>query len=351
MNQIEIVARSQQQALEKAAEKLGAPLEDLDVIEEYEPDAKDLALLVEEEGGTPQEGDAGLYVIRVSMGSAIEGVQEWMDGFLERFKPGTSCEVIAEQDGLTVMIDAEDASIFIGRQGQTLHALQHVISRALGQAVPNCPTIMVDVGQYREKRLDQLERVAKNAAEKALRTKRNVELRPMPSEDRKYVHNCLKSFQGVTTSSHGRDPDRYIVIEVPGGEGRKPGRATDSQSPGNRRRGGRGGRGRNRGGGEGNRQGERQQGRQRQQQQSQPKPPVFQPDPENDAPPEERHWEGSQPKGPLRKKTLEEIMSTHLGGIGSLENEKRLVQGSSADAGEAPNSAFDPTHRLADELE
>ncbi len=338
MNQIEVVARSQEQAIRKAAEKLGAGEEDLHVIEEYEPDDKDLEQLAEEEGDNPGEGDAGLYVIRVSMGKIIEAAQEWMDGFLERFKPGCSCEVLVEHGGLTVIIEADDASIFIGRQGQTLHALQHVLSRALTQAVPNCPPVMVDVGQYREKRLEQLTKIAKNAADKARRTKRNVELRPMPSEDRKFVHNFLKNYEGLTTSSHGRDPERFVVIEVPGGEGRKPSRSNGSGSGGGRRGKRRGGR--ERGGGR----------RGNEQPRKQPKP--FKPDPENDAPPEEYHWEGSQPKGPARKKSLEEVISGPLGGVGSLENEKHIVSG-----GEAHNetgdeeSRFDPNQRLADELE
>ncbi len=268
MSQIEIVARSEAQALEKAALALKLSVDDIHVIEEYEPDELDIENLDKEEANNPTlktvEGEATLYIVKVSQKKLIEEIRTWVQGMVELFQPGSTCTVKPRGEGFLAIIEAEDPSIFIGKQGQTLQALQHVVSRVLPTKLENCPPVHLDVGDYRDKRLAQLERIAENSVQRALRTRRNVELRPMSSQDRKYIHNYLKNYPEITTQSFGNEPHRYLVIEVPGGQrqrgggggGRRGGGKPNQRGSGGRQGGGN----RQRGGGGGNKDHQRSSG-------------------------------------------------------------------------------------------
>lgn len=225
MKQVEIIARSEEQALQKASLQLETPVEDLVIVEEYDPDQIDLDELAKEEAELPEEersaGEPVLYVVQISQGTVIEPIQEWIQGLVERFQPGATCEVIAERGELLAVIDGPDPSIFIGRQGHTLAALQHIVTRVVPHLVDeDCPPVNLDVGDYRDRRLKILERIADGAARRAQKTRRSVALKPMPSTDRKFVHNFLKTVSGISTVSQGREPRRYVIIEPAGGQGR-----------------------------------------------------------------------------------------------------------------------------------
>lgn len=235
MKQIEVLARSEEQAIQKAAERLQLPEEDLHIIEEYDPDDKDLAQLEQEEEGIPEEqrqGEPVLYIIQVSLSRTIAAIREWTDGMLAHFQVDAHCTVKPGSGGLRVVIEADDPSIFIGKQGHTLAAFQHVLTRVGPLLVPDCPQLFLDVGDYRDRKGHQLERIARQAVQRALRSRKSVALPPMPSTDRKYIHNYLKNRTDISTSSHGAEPKRHVTVEPVGGGG------------GNRRGGGSGKRGR-----------------------------------------------------------------------------------------------------------
>ncbi|MCB2156967.1 hypothetical protein KQI84_18980 [bacterium] len=262
MRQVEVIARSEAGALEKASAKLEETLENLEIIEEYEPDELDLEQLTKDEDGLPEEdrqGEPVLYVVRAGISRFIERTREVVTGMVNRFQPGSTCEVFVEEGSIIARIDAPEPSIFIGRGGGTLDSMQHVITRILTKSEDDFPQVFLDVGDYREKKLERLEDIAEQAARRALKTRRNVRLRPMPSQDRKFIHNYLKSRQGISTSSHGREPKRFIEIEVAGGSrDSRGGRGRGGRSGGGRD-GGRGGDRRRGGGDSGNNQQRREQ--------------------------------------------------------------------------------------------
>lgn len=238
MKQVEVVARSQEQALEKAAKQLEMEVDDLDVLEEYEPDEIDLEDLAKDEEGLTEEekqGEPVLYVVQASARGFIEKTQGWISDFISRFQPGSSCEIVAENGQLRVIIEPTEASILIGKQGQTLEALQHIVWRVMSRMVEDCPQIVLDVGDYRAEKISRLEGYAMGAARRALRTGRDVPLRPMGSQDRKFVHNLLKDMEGIRTQSQGREPRRYLVIEVEGRRGGGKGRRRGGGGQGRRR--------------------------------------------------------------------------------------------------------------------
>lgn len=105
------------------------------------------------------------------------------------------------EDGLLLDVKAEDAGRLIGRQGQTLGALQYLVNRLLIRQDPSAPKVMVDVAGYRAEARDALVKKAKEAAEKVRRWGDIVELEPMSPFDRRIVHNAIKDDPDIETHS------------------------------------------------------------------------------------------------------------------------------------------------------
>lgn len=253
------MGRSQQEALEKAAAKGNIPAAELELIEEYEPDEKDLAEFATENGlaAPPSPEEVTLYVYRVAMAWYVRTAEEWTNGMIARFAPGSSARAVKFRNLIIVHLEVPETSILIGKKGATLDALQHVVVRALVTKDEKFPDVMLDVEGYREKKLQRLEREAKRAADKAIRSGRRVPLAPMSPAERKFIHKMLMDAGGVRTESKGADDRRHIVIEPlnprpqrsGGGPGERSGHG-GGHGGGNRGRGGPGGGGGgNRGGG------------------------------------------------------------------------------------------------------
>lgn len=111
-----------------------------------------------------------------------------------------------------VNIHGDDLSILIGRQAETLNALQYIasliISKEIGQSIP----LVVDVEGYRSRRENQLRQLARRMADQAIKSGRRQILEPMPASDRRVIHIELKNNPEVTTESVGEEPHRKITI-------------------------------------------------------------------------------------------------------------------------------------------
>jgi spoIIIJ-associated protein len=124
------------------------------------------------------------------------------------------------KDGQVVLnvVGGEDSSIVIGRKGQTLEALQTLVSRITACRFPevagNRLRILIDVAGYRERRRQNLVDMASRAAEEVLETGEPVALSPLNSYERYLVHSSLKDEPGVTTSSVGEGAMKQIVISL-----------------------------------------------------------------------------------------------------------------------------------------
>lgn len=103
-------------------------------------------------------------------------------------------------------IESPDASRLIGREGQTLEALQLLLRRMTVRGVPGAPRITLDVGDYRRRHLKQLRLTAKDAADVVRHTGRPVTLDPMPSPERRIIHQVLRDAEDVETVS--QKPER-----------------------------------------------------------------------------------------------------------------------------------------------
>jgi spoIIIJ-associated protein len=110
-------------------------------------------------------------------------------------------------------IHTENAGLMIGKHGRILNALQSLAQVLLYQNAKTKFTVIVNVGDYRERREASLKNVAERTAEKVIRTNLPVFLEPMPAFERKQIHFYLSKNKRVTTHSEGNEPHRYLVIE------------------------------------------------------------------------------------------------------------------------------------------
>lgn len=122
-------------------------------------------------------------------------------------------DVVMEGDTLTVKLAAENIGIVIGRRGETLDALQYLLGLVVNKSSERFIRVVLDVGNYREKREETLVKLAKRLAEKVLKTRKNMTLEPMNPYERRIIHATLQNFKSVETYSIGDEPNRKVVIK------------------------------------------------------------------------------------------------------------------------------------------
>jgi spoIIIJ-associated protein len=125
-------------------------------------------------------------------------------------------DIDLEEDGgvVTVTVHGPDLGLLIGKHGQTIDAIQYLANAIQHRREQQPLEVVVDAEGYRKRRERTLHDVAQRAAADALRSGKPVELEPMTSVERKIVHTKVQSMGGLTTSSEGVEPNRYVVVRA-----------------------------------------------------------------------------------------------------------------------------------------
>ena len=127
---------------------------------------------------------------------------------------GVSTEYNAEEKELNVNLTGEDMGILIGKRGQTLDSLQYLVSLVVNKETEGYLRVKLDTENYRERRKETLETLAKNISYKVKRTKHPVSLEPMNPYERRIIHSALQNDKYVTTHSEGEEPFRHVVVTL-----------------------------------------------------------------------------------------------------------------------------------------
>lgn len=122
-------------------------------------------------------------------------------------------EFTKEGDQTVVHLQTVKQGLLIGKHGKTLNALQYLAQVFVHRLTKSKLAIVLNVGDYREKRQDILQRLAQRTAEKVERTNRPIFLEPMPAFERKQIHAALSKNKAIQTHSEGEEPYRYLVVE------------------------------------------------------------------------------------------------------------------------------------------
>ncbi len=142
--------------------------------------------------------DTGAAAIRAILGSL------GIEGDIDEYE-GDEGEIILD-------ITGDDLAVLIGRHGRTLDALQVLVSTITNRKLDTRYPLVVDVSGYRHRRRMKLEEIARGAAERAVRQRRAVQLRPMSSFERRVIHVVLRDDRRVQTESEGAEPRRMVVV-------------------------------------------------------------------------------------------------------------------------------------------
>lgn len=115
---------------------------------------------------------------------------------------------------LNIDLSGDEMGILIGKRGQTLDSLQYLVSLVVNKGSEEYIRVKVDTEDYRKRRKETLENLAKNIAYKVKRTKHSVSLEPMNPYERRIIHSALQNDKYVTTHSEGDEPFRRVVVTL-----------------------------------------------------------------------------------------------------------------------------------------
>jgi len=121
---------------------------------------------------------------------------------------------IDEDGSLSIDMEGENMGILIGKRGQTLDSLQYLTNRVANKMQEGYVRVKLDTENYRQRRKETLENLAKNIAHKVKRTKKSVSLEPMNPYERRIIHSALQSDKYVSTHSEGEEPYRRVVVTL-----------------------------------------------------------------------------------------------------------------------------------------
>lgn len=171
-----------------------------------------------------EKGSAGILgigkksaVIRAwKIGGPDVEVQKFLKDMFAAMQMEVEVELKEDKENHTMDIDlrGNDMGILIGKRGQTLDSIQYLVSLVANKQSEDYIRVKVDTENYRKRRKDTLENLAKNIAYKVKRTKRNVSLEPMNPYERRVIHSALQNDRYVTTHSEGDEPFRHVVVAL-----------------------------------------------------------------------------------------------------------------------------------------
>ena len=203
MEFIEISAKTVNDAITEACQKLTVTSDKL----EYE---------VVEEGSSGFLGIGSKpAVIKARVKSSVEDTaKDFLKDVFEAMNLAVVVNVKYDEANNSMDIDlsGDEMGVLIGKRGQTLDSLQYLVSLVVNKNVDNYIRVKVDTENYRQRRKETLENLAKNIAYKVKRTKRPVSLEPMNPYERRIIHSALQNDKYVTTHSEGDEPFRHVVV-------------------------------------------------------------------------------------------------------------------------------------------
>ena len=160
--------------------------------------------------------DAIIKVVISTEEDPKQVAKEFLDGVFEamQLEVNISMEFNEEDDTLLIDLAGPEMGVLIGKRGQTLDSLQYLTNLAVNRSSEKYTRVKIDTEDYRRRRKETLENLAKNMASKVKRTKKAVTLEAMNPYERRIIHSALQNDNNVTTHSEGEEPYRYVVITL-----------------------------------------------------------------------------------------------------------------------------------------
>lgn len=148
----------------------------------------------------------------------VEDVALYLKDYLKELLQNMNIECTFEskirEEQITIKMFSNKNAILIGKNGQTLKALQNILRQVIYKEIEVYPYIILDVECYKEKQEKRLERLAHQIAKEVRQTGVEIAMDNMNSYERRIVHNTLSKYTNLTTNSEGEEPNRHIVVKL-----------------------------------------------------------------------------------------------------------------------------------------
>jgi len=205
MKSIEIIGKNIEEALNNALEQLKVSRDMVDV-EILQKESKGLFNLF---GSKPAK-------IRVTVNhSYLDTATQFLKNILDNMKIDAEIEIVEEKGIVKANISGTDMRNIIGYRGETLDALQYLLSLVVNKNHDiSYKRVVLDTENYRDKREETLKRVADKTAYKVIKSRRPYKLEPMNPYERRIIHAALQGKKEICTYSEGEEPYRRIVIDI-----------------------------------------------------------------------------------------------------------------------------------------
>lgn len=190
--------KTKEEALEKATKELN--------IEE-----KNLIVNILEEKNTLLKKNVKIEVITYN--DIIDSIKEHLQEITKLMGITTNFEVRRRDDNITIKLFSNHNAVLIGKNGTTIEALQTIIRQIIHNETKNFVPIILDVENYKDKKIKNLEYLAKKVAREVAKTKVATKLDSMNSYERRIVHSLLSEDKYVYTESIGEEPNRCVIIK------------------------------------------------------------------------------------------------------------------------------------------
>lgn len=172
-----------------------------------------------------EEGSAGFLGIGskaavIKAAVKEESVEDSAKTFLNEVFGAMNMTVVIDtafdetENTLDINLSGDEMGVLIGKRGATLDSLQYLVSLVVNKGREDYIRVKVDTENYRERRKETLENLAKNVAFKVKKTRRALSLEPMNPYERRIIHAALQNDKYVTTHSEGEEPNRKVVISL-----------------------------------------------------------------------------------------------------------------------------------------
>ena len=205
MEFIEVSAKTVADAITEACQKLEVTSDKLEYV-------------VVEEGSSGFLGiGSKSAIIKAKIKSSIADIaKDFLKDVFAAMNMVVAVDVKYDEDNknLDVDLSGDEMGILIGKRGQTLDSIQYLLSHVVNKESEEYIRVKVDTEDYRKRRKETLENLAKNIAYKVKRTKRPVSLEPMNPYERRIIHSALQNDKYVTTHSEGEEPFRRVVVTL-----------------------------------------------------------------------------------------------------------------------------------------
>lgn len=141
-------------------------------------------------------------------------LEQFFSEFISKLPEGTTYQIETTSNYIHVDINSGNLGYLIGYRGETLYALQNILSAIASKGIENRVRVILDIEGYKAKREKTLEDLAEKVAKTVVRTRKPVKLEPMQAYERKIIHSKLQNHPKIETSSVGEEPHRRIIVSL-----------------------------------------------------------------------------------------------------------------------------------------